>query len=120
MRQARNNPAQEAAAKTRHLNIWVGADEALFSLRSWHEATDTSLSLDDFEGQDCHLGLDLASRTDLAALSLVFPSQDLETGRTTLCCLREMLCQRGGCDGGTEPFLPWLGCRGPSRGHAWQ
>ena len=25
MRQARNNPAQEAAAKTRHLNIWVGA-----------------------------------------------------------------------------------------------
>ena len=82
MRQARNNPAQEAAAKTRHLNIWVGADEALFSLRSWHEATDTSLSLDDFEGQDCHLGLDLASRTDLAALSLVFPSQDLETGRT--------------------------------------
>ena len=37
MRQARNNPAQEAAAKTRHLNIWVGADEALFSLRSWRE-----------------------------------------------------------------------------------
>ena len=31
MRQARNNPAQEAAAKTRHLNIWVSADEALFS-----------------------------------------------------------------------------------------
>ena len=28
-------PAQEAAAKTRHLNIWVGADEALFSMRAW-------------------------------------------------------------------------------------
>ena len=82
MRQARNNPAQEAAAKTRHLNIWVGADEALFSLRSWHEARDTALSLDDFEGQNCHLGLDLASRTDLAALALAFPSQDDETGRT--------------------------------------
>ena len=66
MRQARNNPAQEAAARTRHLNIWVGADEALFSLRAWQETTDTSLSLDDFEGQECHLGLDLASRTDLA------------------------------------------------------
>jgi phage terminase large subunit-like protein len=23
MRQARNNPAQEAAARTRHLNIWI-------------------------------------------------------------------------------------------------
>jgi phage terminase large subunit-like protein len=83
MRQTRNNPAQEAAAKTRHLNIWVSADEALFSLRSWREAADTALSLDDFEGEGCYLGLDLASRTDLAALALVFPTRDIETGRTT-------------------------------------
>src|SRR5215469_13054236 len=34
MKQARNNPAQEAVAMTRHLNLWVGADEALFSLRA--------------------------------------------------------------------------------------
>jgi phage terminase large subunit-like protein len=34
MRQARNNPAQEAAAKSRHLNIWVAADEALFSMHA--------------------------------------------------------------------------------------
>jgi phage terminase large subunit-like protein len=81
MRQARNNPAQEAAAKTRHLNIWVGADEALFSMRAWREAADLSLALEDFEGQDCHLGLDLASRTDLAALALVFPARDPDTGK---------------------------------------
>jgi phage terminase large subunit-like protein len=83
MAQTRNNPAQEAAAKTRHLNIWVSANEALFSLRSWREAADLSLSLDDFEGEACYLGLDLASRTDLAALALVFPIRDIETGRTT-------------------------------------
>ncbi|HEY0437850.1 MAG TPA: terminase TerL endonuclease subunit, partial [Phenylobacterium sp.] len=73
MRQARNNAAQEAVAKTRHLNIWVGADEALFSMRAWRAAADSSLVLEDFEGQPCHLGLDLASRTDLAALAIVFP-----------------------------------------------
>ena len=73
MRQARNNPAQEAAAKSRHLNIWVSADEALFSMRSWRECANPSLSLDDFEGKPCHLALDLASRTDLAALAIVFP-----------------------------------------------
>src|SRR5215218_5521691 len=83
MRQARNNPAQEAAAKTRHLNIWVGADEALFSIRAWREAADPSLMLEDFEGQPCHLGLDLASRTDLAALAIVFPRRDPETGKVT-------------------------------------
>src|SRR3954454_15378837 len=81
MRQARNNPAQEAAAKTRHLNIWVGADEALFSMRAWREAADLSLTLEDFEGRDCHLGLDLASRTDLAALAIVFPGRDPDTSK---------------------------------------
>ena len=67
MRQARNNPAQEAAAKSRHLNIWVSADDALFSMRSWRECANPALTLEDFEGQVCHVAVDLASRTDLAA-----------------------------------------------------
>jgi len=83
MHQARNNLAQETAARTRHLNIWAGADEALFSMRAWQGARDPALRLEDFEGQECHLGLDLASRTDLAALALVFPQSCPETGKTT-------------------------------------
>jgi phage terminase large subunit-like protein len=82
MRQARNNPAQESAAKTRHLNLWVGADEALFSMRSWRAGAEPSLTLDDMEGRDCHVALDLASKTDLAAVALVFPETDDE-GRAT-------------------------------------
>ena len=81
MRQARNNPAQEAAAKTRHLNLWVGTDEALFSMRDWAECEDRSLRLEDFEGEVCHIGLDLAPKTDLAAMAIVFPARD-EEGRT--------------------------------------
>ena len=80
-KQARNNAAQENAFKTRHLNIWVGADEALFSTRSWVECHDPHLSLADFEGQQCHLGLDLASKTDLAAIGLVFPCPAGADGR---------------------------------------
>ena len=83
MRQARNNPAHEAAAKSRHLNVWVSADEALFSMRRWRECADSSLSLDAFEGRSCHLAVDLASRTDLAALAIVFPRVDSKTGKTT-------------------------------------
>ena len=71
--QARSNPAQETAFKTRHLNLWVGADNALFSARAWDECV-ADLSLDDLTGTPCHIGLDLASRTDLAALSIVFPA----------------------------------------------
>jgi phage terminase large subunit-like protein len=75
MRQARNNPAQEAAARTRHLNMWLGADEALFSMRAWNACTDRDLELSQMEGKECHIALDLASKTDLAALALVFPSE---------------------------------------------
>jgi len=51
-----NNPAQEAAAKSRHLNVWVSADEALFSMRSWRECARSKIGLEDFEGQACHVG----------------------------------------------------------------
>ena len=93
MRQARNNPAQEAAAKSRHLNIWVSADEALFSMRSWRECANSSHSLDDFEGKERHLALDLASRTDLAALAIVFPHRIPRRARR-LHRVRAPLCQR--------------------------
>src|SRR3954468_13549497 len=76
MRQARNNPAQEAAARTRHLNIWLGADEQLFSTRAWQECADPRLDLADYDGRRCHIALDLASKTDLAALAIVFPEGD--------------------------------------------
>jgi phage terminase large subunit-like protein len=75
-KQARQSPAREAAFKTRHLNIWVGADNALFPLSAWEALADESLSLDDFEGRDCYLGLDLATKTDLAALVYLFPPRD--------------------------------------------
>lgn len=80
-KQARNNAAQESAFKTRHLNIWVGADEALFSTRAWLECRDPAMSLEQFAGCDCHLGLDLASRTDLAAIGIVFPLPGNDDGK---------------------------------------
>src|SRR4029077_3087489 len=76
MRQARNNPAQESVARTRHLNVWVGADEALFSMRAWQSCGNPDLKLDDYAGRQCHIALDLASKTDLAAVVIVFPDGD--------------------------------------------
>jgi phage terminase large subunit-like protein len=78
MRQARNSPAQEAVAMTRHLNVWAGADEALFSMRAWRACVALGLTLEDRDGCECHLALDLASKTDLASLALVFPARSDE------------------------------------------
>lgn len=76
MRQARNNAAQESAARTRHLNLWTGADEMLFSTRAWAACADPELRLEDFEGRECAIALDLASKTDLAAMVIVFHADD--------------------------------------------
>jgi phage terminase large subunit-like protein len=80
MRQARNNPAQEAAAMSRHLNVWVGADDALFSTRAWRACT-AGIRLADFAGREAHIAIDLASKTDLAALQITFPVLDVDTGK---------------------------------------
>lgn len=86
MRQARNNPSQEASARTRHLNVWIGADEQLFSTRQWTLCADRDLKIEDFDGRECHLALDLASKTDLAGLVAVFPeTRDGEVHYTVFC-----------------------------------
>ena len=74
--QALASPALQAAFKTRHLNIWVAANAALFDTRAWDACADPSLSLEDFRGKPCFAGLDMATRTDFAAGVLIFPVLD--------------------------------------------
>jgi phage terminase large subunit-like protein len=63
--------------KTKHLNEWVNADTAWMDMRAWDACGDSTLDLDAFEGQPCWIGLDLASKTDIAALMLVFQHPDI-------------------------------------------
>nr|WP_311528689.1 terminase TerL endonuclease subunit [uncultured Ralstonia sp.] len=63
--------------KTKHLNEWVNADTAWMDMRAWDACGDSTLDLDAFEGQPCWIGLDLASKTDIAALVLVFQHPDI-------------------------------------------
>src|SRR5215213_1000699 len=69
-------PQRRKPPKAKHLNVWAGADEALFSMRAWRESTDLSLTLDDFQGCQCYIEIDPASKTDLAAIVLLFPETD--------------------------------------------
>ena len=62
--------------KTKHLNEWVSADTAWMDMRSWDASANPDLELDQFLGQPCWLGLDLASKTDIAALVMVFEHLD--------------------------------------------
>ena len=69
--------------KTKHLNEWVNADTAWMDMRAWDACADTSLDIDNFIGQPCWIGLDLASKTDVAALILIFAHPEISDAYLT-------------------------------------
>ncbi|WP_227647890.1 terminase TerL endonuclease subunit, partial [Klebsiella pneumoniae] len=67
-----STPGQTNKILTKHFNRWVSAKSAYYDLRKWMDAADKNLKLSDFEGEECWLGIDLASKVDLNAVVPVF------------------------------------------------
>lgn len=67
-----NNARQAGVFKTKHLNIWVSAKAAYFNMVSWRNCEDPLLTLEQFEGQPCTLGFDLARKLDLNSRARLF------------------------------------------------
>jgi phage terminase large subunit-like protein len=66
-------PSSQAAFLTKHLNIWVNADVSWLGPGAWARCGDQKLKLEQFDGQPCYVGIDLAQRSDIAAVMLYFP-----------------------------------------------
>lgn len=71
-RDAINNARKQSAFRTKHLNEWVFAKEAYFNIARWMAAAEPGLRMEDFAGQSCTVGLDLASKVDIAAAVFLF------------------------------------------------
>lgn len=69
-------PSAVANFLTKRLNVWVSSASAWMDMMSWEKCADTSLRLEDFEGERCWIGMDLAEKRDFAALVLVFQRDD--------------------------------------------
>ncbi len=61
---------------TKRLNKWVNADSAWLDIEAWKRCGNAKLRLEEFEGQRCYIGMDLAEKRDFAALALVFQKGD--------------------------------------------
>lgn len=70
--EAMSSPRKAGAFKTKHLNVWVQARDAYFNVLRYQEKGDPTLTLDQFEGQECIIGIDLAEKRDLTAVELLF------------------------------------------------
>lgn len=58
--------------RTKHCNDWVSTDTAWMDIRAWERCADSSLCLEDFAGEPCWIGIDLASKVDIASMAIVF------------------------------------------------
>lgn len=72
-RKAMSMPSAVANFLTKRLNVWVNADSAWMDMRAWDRCANPELREEDFRGEECFIGLDLASKVDIAAKVLLFP-----------------------------------------------
>lgn len=75
-RDAISNARKQGTFKTKHLNLWVQARDAYINMQRWAECYAAGLTIETFVGKPCWVGLDLASKIDLASLVIVFALDD--------------------------------------------
>jgi phage terminase large subunit-like protein len=73
LRDAISNARKQGVFKTKHLNIWENARDAYINMQRYAECRNSAIKLTDFAGRRCLIGLDLASKVDIAAVELLFP-----------------------------------------------
>lgn len=58
--------------KCKHLNIWSNSGNSWLNPVEWEQAVNKVLTIDDFWGEPAFVGLDLASKIDVASLMALF------------------------------------------------
>ncbi len=62
-----NRPAKQGINLTKHLNVWVSARDAWLGMADW-QACASPITLDELAGCEAWIGLDLATKIDVAAM----------------------------------------------------
>jgi len=67
-----NTPRLQTQVKTKHFNIWCASAVGWLDLDLWAKGVDRTLKIEDFVGETCWAGVDLANKWDLTAYVLLF------------------------------------------------
>jgi len=86
---------------TKHLNIWVNADTSWMDMRAW-ESCGGQFAMEDFAGERCWIATDLASKTDIASMAVLF-EKDNKFYLFVKNFLNEEACQ----DGRNSQYSGW-------------
>jgi phage terminase large subunit-like protein len=72
---AKKRPEKQNAFRTKHLNQWVGAKQSWLNILAWHACKKES-KLYEFQYSPAHAGVDLASRKDVAAITVLWKKEE--------------------------------------------
>ena len=73
---AQQTPGMEAEFRVKVCSQWLQSATGWLSLQQWDSCADPSLRIEDFAGQPCWIGGDLATRDDIAAIAALFRRGD--------------------------------------------
>jgi phage terminase large subunit-like protein len=101
LQDAKNNARKQSTFMTKHLNVWVGSREAFFNVDKWTQCAGEGIKLSDYYGQRIYIGMDLASRVDIAAIEILIPDGEnyIRFGKYYL--------PESAIEGGNESYVTW-------------
>ena len=70
-------PGLDAEFQTKITNRWLHSASTWLSIAKWQACADGDLNPQDFEHEPCWIGVDLAERSDIAAVALLFQRDGL-------------------------------------------
>lgn len=79
--QARAIPGKANGHRRLHFCQWTDSETAWLDRKAWEACEDETLRLEDFEGHECWIGLDLSAARDMTAYALLFRDGYTEDGK---------------------------------------
>ena len=86
---------------TKHLNVWVNADTAWLDMRMW-DSCKQDIEIADFSGNKAWIAVDLASKTDIASVSIL-----IEHGSKYALFVKNFLNEDACEDGRNSQYSGW-------------
>lgn len=71
-KKAMSDTTSRSSILTKHCNVWNNASSSWIDMAEWQKCALPGMKIEDFAGEPCWCGLDLASRVDLCSLIFVF------------------------------------------------
>jgi phage terminase large subunit-like protein len=99
--------SQQNAFLTKRMNVWTSSAIAWMNMRAWNKCFDETMSLDDFAGEACWGGLDVASKIDITSGCQLF-KRDIDGEEHLFAFMRHWLPETTVQDEPTGIYDGWV------------